>query len=71
MMLKDVVQETPVVDGSGLKNTLEKLVIKTLDKDPRFKFRDKKTLMVCAMDRFGMASALVEAGADIIFGDMI
>ncbi|MCD4783731.1 MAG: quinate 5-dehydrogenase [Candidatus Eremiobacteraeota bacterium] len=71
MKLKEVLKKTPVVDGSGLKNTLERLVIKQLDKDPRFSFRDKKTLMVCAMDRFGMASALVEAGADIIFGDMI
>lgn len=71
MKLKEVLKKTPAVDGSGLKNTLERLVIKNLDKDPRFNFKGKKVLMVCAMDRFGMAEALVDTGAEVVFGDLV
>jgi len=71
MKLKNVVKITPVVDGSGLKNSLERRVIKVLESDPRFSFKGKNCLMVCAMDRFGMAESLVEAGCDMIFGDLI
>jgi hypothetical protein len=34
-------------------------------------FRGLPVLMVSALDRFGMAAALVEAGADVTFGDFI
>ena len=69
--LEEVVKITPVVDGSGLKNSLERKVIEILAKDSRFKFKNKKCLMVSAMDRFGMAESLVCTGCDIIFGDKI
>ncbi len=62
---------TPVVDGSGLKNTLEREAIGYLQTDLGIDFRDKRVLMVSALDRFGMAQALVKAGADVIFGDFI
>lgn len=62
---------TPVVDGSSLKNTLERAVIRYLQQEMGFVFKGKKVLMVCAVDRFGMAEALWEAGADMIFGDLI
>jgi len=71
MMLKKVVEKTPVVDGSGLKNSLEKMVIEYLQQDSRFQFAGKNCLMVCAMDRFGMATSLVDAGCNMIFGDKI
>jgi hypothetical protein len=71
MMLRNVVKKTRVVDGSGLKNTLERKVIEELQQDSRFKFEGKKTLLVCGMDRFGMAESLVNAGCDMIFGDLI
>ena len=69
--LREAVEKTPVVDGSGLKNTLERETVKFLAKDPRFKLATSKVLMVCAMDRFGMAEALEEAGAKVVYGDMI
>jgi hypothetical protein len=71
MNLKKVVKKTPVVDGSGLKNSLERRVIKHLETDPRFEFKEKNCLMVCAMDRFGMAESLVDAGCNMMFGDLI
>lgn len=62
---------TPVVDGSGLKNTLERQAVGFLQKDLGIDLRGVKVLMVSALDRFGMAQALVEAGADVLFGDFI
>ena len=63
--------KTPVVDGSGLKNTLERKVIAYLQNEMGMVFANKKVLMVCAVDRFGMAQSLVEAGAKMTFGDLI
>ena len=63
--------KTPVVDGSGLKNTLEREAVGYLQRDLGIDVRGVKVLMVSALDRFGMAQALVEAGADVLFGDFI
>ena len=62
---------TPVADGSGLKHTLERETIAWLQRQGVIDFRDRRTLLVAAVDRFGMAEALVEAGADVVFGDLI
>ena len=64
-------KKTPAVDGSGLKNTLERSAVAFLQTDLGMSLRGKKVLMVSALDRFGMAQALVEAGADVLFGDFI
>jgi hypothetical protein len=62
---------TPVVDGSGLKNTLEREAVGYLTSELGMTLAGKRVLMVSALDRFGMAQALVAAGADVIFGDFI
>lgn len=62
-------RKTPVLDGSGLKNTLERDAIAQLD--PLLSWRNKRVLMVSAVDRFGMAEALAEHGADVVYGDII
>ena len=64
-------KQTPVVDGSGLKNTLEREAVAYLQRDLGMNLRGARVLMVSALDRFGMAQALVEAGADVLFGDFI
>ena len=69
--LLESVKITPVVDGSGLKNTLEREAIAFLQHDLHIDLAGKKVLMVSALDRFGMAQALVDAGADVLFGDFI
>lgn len=63
--------KTPVVDGSGLKHTLERETIRSLQRDGVIDFKGQKVLLVSAVDRFGMAQALVETGADIVFGDVL
>lgn len=62
---------TPIVDGGGLKDTLERRVIACLAREGILDFRGKRVLMVSAVDRFGMAEALDAAGADLICGDLI
>ena len=64
-------KKTPVVDGSGLKNTLERAAVELPADGAGLELRGKRVLMVSALDRFGMAQALVAAGADMIFGDFI
>jgi hypothetical protein len=69
-LIRDV-KITPVVDGSGLKNTLERRVINYLHHELGLNFNQKKVLMVSAVDRFGMAESFVSLNADIIIGDLI
>lgn len=65
------VKKTPVLDGSGLKNSLERKLIRTLAAGGEVPIKGSKVLLVCGVDRFGMAEALQEAGADVMFGDLI
>lgn len=65
------IKKTPVVDGSGLKNTLERRVITYVAENLGMNLKDKKVLMVSALDRFGMAESFVDFNSDITFGDLI
>jgi hypothetical protein len=65
------VTRTPVVDGSGLKNSLERETVRWLAANGVVDFRSKKTLMVCGVDRFGMSEALVEQNGPMVFGDLM
>lgn len=60
---------TPIVCGAGLKDSLERLAVEELDS--LLEWRKQRVLMVAAVDRFGMAESLVEAGANVRFGDAI
>lgn len=64
-------KKTPMVDGSGLKNTLERKCILDIQRDGIYDLRGKKVLMVCGVDRFGMAEAFEEVGAKLTLGDFI
>lgn len=71
LRMLEAVKKTPVVDGSGLKNTLERETVRFLQDRGIVDFRGLPVLMVSALDRFGMAQALVAAGAHVTFGDFI
>lgn len=62
-------KRTPVVCGSGLKESLERLTVRQLG--PRLGIQDKKVLMVSAVDRFGMAEELSLQARSVLFGDLI
>ncbi|HDS31152.1 MAG TPA: serine carboxypeptidase, partial [Firmicutes bacterium] len=67
----DAVRNTPVVDGVGLKHTLERWAIKwVLGKRPGL-FDNKKTLVMSGLDRWGIAEVLGEYTNNFIFGDMM
>lgn len=59
---------TPVVCGAGLKHTLERRSVALLDTSVAW--RERRVLLTAAVDRFGMAEALVRHGADVRFGDL-
>ena len=71
-LVQDVYQ-TPVVDGCGLKNTLETQSAHVLDKEIG-DYLDKigrKVLVMTAVDRYGLLRSFVDAGYECIFGDML
>jgi hypothetical protein len=67
------VQKTPVVDGGGLKTTLERRAAAILDAQigPYLKEKGRTVLLVAAVDRWGMAEGFVKAGFEPVFGDMM
>lgn len=69
--LRREARKSPMVDGSGLKNTLERKCIMDVQQNGILDLRGKKVLMVCAVDRFGMAEAFEEIGARLTLGDFV
>jgi hypothetical protein len=69
--LMDAVRKTPVVDGSGLKNTLERETVYYLREHTDLLSPGTRVLMVSAVDRFGMAEAFAGVGCEVTFGDLI
>jgi len=63
--------KTPIVDGSGLKNTLERRVVRFVNDECGISLKDKKILLVCGLDRFGMAEALESLGGKVTYGDLM
>ena len=69
--MASVVRHSPLVDGSGLKDTLEREIIRDLQASGTIDFRRRRVLLTSAVDRFGMAETLTETGADLAFGDLV
>jgi hypothetical protein len=69
LQVANKLKKTPIVDGSGLKHTLERKAIHILQE--AIDFPKLTTLLVIAVDRFGMAQGLEEVGAKVIYGDLM
>jgi len=67
------VKQTPLVDGGGLKNTLENKAPAFLDAKigDYINSRGRKVLVALGMDRWGLSKSFVEAGYETIFGDFM
>lgn len=65
------IQHTPVVDGTGLKNTLEGRIAGFMDSQIGDKIKDKKAFIALGADRWGMSMSFVKAGYECIFGDLM
>lgn len=70
LKLARTVKQTPVVDGSGLKDTMEREAVHWLQRNGIVDFRGRRVLLVSAIDRFGMAEELWSLGADLRVGDL-
>ncbi len=65
------VKQTPVVDGSGLKNTLEAQAAQTLVAELGAGYAQGRVLLTAAIDRYGMTKSFVAQGYEIVFGDLM
>jgi len=67
------VKKTPLVDGGGLKNTLENKAPAFLDKKigDYINSQGRKVLVALGTDRWGLSQAFADAGYEIVFGDMM
>ncbi len=69
-LLAEAAQVTPVVDGSGIKDTMERRIIQRLHNE-KLIHPGQQVLMVSAMDRFGMAESFEQLGYPLVAGDLI
>lgn len=67
------VKKTPLVDGGGLKNTLENKAPAFLDRQiPDYiNSRGRKVLVTVGMDRWGLAKSFADAGYETVYGDFM
>lgn len=67
------VKKTPLVDGGGLKNTLENRAPAFLDQKIGNYINScgRKVLVALGTDRWGMARAFPEAGYETVYGDLM
>lgn len=65
------VTRTPLVDGAGLKNTLERRTLHWLQERGLVDFGTARVLLTCGIDRFGMAETLDELAEHVVYGDLM
>ena len=65
------VKQTPYVDGSGLKETLEARVMQWVEEKIGDKIQPKTAFLVAGITRYGMTESFIKAGYDCVFGDLM
>lgn len=65
------VKKTPLVDGTGLKMTLERRAVLQVVDQLKAYIQEPKALVMTAVDRWGMAQGIAEAGYHCVFGDVL
>jgi hypothetical protein len=67
------VKETPLVDGTGLKSTLEIKSAAFLDANIKdyINERGRKAFVMTGVDRWGMTQSFLDAGYECVFGDLM
>lgn len=67
------VKQTPIVDGAGLKNTLENQLAPFIDKHigEYVAGLGKTVLVTVGADRWGMSVSFLDAGYECVFGDIM
>lgn len=65
------VQKTPVVDGTGLKNTLENQLAGFIESNIGDYIKEKKAFITMGIDRWGTTISFVDAKYEVTFGDFM
>ena len=65
------VKKTPVVDGAGLKNTLEYKLAGFIDEKLGSYMTHKRVFIALGVDRWGMSKSFLDAGYECVFGDLM
>lgn len=65
------VKKTPLVDGTGLKNTLEYRLGEFIEKEVGEDIPTKRAFIALGADRWGMTKTFLDNGYDCVFGDIM
>lgn len=67
------IKKTPVVDGGGLKNTLEKMAPAFLDRaiGEYLNTHGRRVMITVGVDRWGLSTSFFEAGYETVFCDLM
>ena len=65
------VKQSPYVDGSGLKETLEARVMQWVEKKIGSEIQPKTAFLVAGITRYGMTESFIKAGYQCVFGDLM
>jgi hypothetical protein len=67
------VAKTPLVDGSGLKNTLENKAAAFLETHIKdyLDLKGRRVLVALGVDRWGLSSCFASGGYETVFGDLM
>ena len=69
-LVRDV-KKTPVVDGGGLKSTLESRIMQDVEKQLGDRIQPKTALLVAGLTRGGMSRSFINDGYQVTFGDLM
>jgi len=64
------VKQTPVVDGGGLKITLERGIAQFIEQEIDDAVDPKRVLITAGVDRYGSVLSFFEAGYEVLLGDL-
>jgi hypothetical protein len=65
------VRQTPIVDGAGLRHTLESQIAQFIEARIGGYIKEKKVLVTAGVDRWDMAMSFDMAGYQCVFGDLM
>ena len=65
------VKKTPLVDGAGIKNTLENVLAPFIDTHIGDYIQEKKAFITLGVDRWGLTTSFLDAGYECVFGDLM
>ncbi len=65
------VKETPLVDGAGIKNTLENGLAPFIDTHIGDYVQEKKAFITLGVDRWGLTTSFLDTGYECVFGDLM